>query len=231
MEAHDPTVLAKTRRDALERGVEMMDPASVFISPEATVEKGVSIGPNVQILGKSIIKSGAVIEGTAFIVNCRIEADAIIRLGVRMEDSVVGSKTAVGPFAHLRPGATLGEDVRVGNFVEIKKSTLSKGVKASHLTYIGDSIVGEDVNIGAGTITCNYDGRVKHQTVIEKNCFVGSDTVLVAPVTVKEGAYIGAGSVITEDVPADSLALTRPPMTIKEGWAERRRKRNQANKA
>ena len=215
--------LHKRRREALlASGVFMTDAASVFIDPQAVIEPEVHIGPNVQIKGATTLRRGTVIEGTAWIENCTIEADAVIRLGVRMEEAHVGARTAVGPFAHLRPGTVLGEDVRVGNFVEVKKSTLEDGVKASHLTYIGDTSIGANTNIGAGTITCNYDGRQKHKTTIGKDCFVGSDTVLIAPVNVHDGAYIGAASVVNKEVPAGALAVSRPPLTIKEGWAERR---------
>ena len=217
--------LLKRRRDLLlASGVSMVDPGSVFLDPEVILEPGVSIGPNVQIKGRSIVRAGAVIHGNAWIEDSTICEDAVIRTGVSIEGSVVGKGCSIGPFAHIRPETVLGENVHVGNFVEVKKSTLESGVKASHLTYLGDSFVGENTNIGAGTITCNYDGTVKNRTTVEKGCFIGSNTVLVAPVTVHEGAYIGAASVITEEVPGDSLAISRPPLVIKEGWAEKRRK-------
>jgi bifunctional UDP-N-acetylglucosamine pyrophosphorylase/glucosamine-1-phosphate N-acetyltransferase len=130
----------------------------------------------------------------------------------------------VGPFAHLREGTVLGERCRVGNFVETKEAVLGPGTKANHLSYLGDVLVGADVNVGAGTITCNYDGVNKHQTVLGDGVFIGSDTQLVAPVKIGDGAFIAAGSTITENVPAQALALSRTPQTIKEGWAERRRK-------
>ncbi len=135
----------------------------------------------------------------------------------------VGKGAIVGPFARLRPGAKLGEDVHIGNFVEVKESVVEAGAKANHLSYIGDATIGAGSNIGAGTITCNYDGAAKHRTEIGKNVFIGSNSALVAPVKIGDGAYVGSGSVITADVPADSLALGRGRQTVKEGWAARLR--------
>src|SRR5205807_3330440 len=129
----------------------------------------------------------------------------------------------IGPYAHLRPGTRLGKDVKIGNFVETKKAVFGEGAKASHLSYIGDAEVGADVNIGAGTITCNYDGVKKNKTIIEDGAFIGSDTQLVAPVRVGKGAYVGAGSTITKDVPAEALALSRTPQKIIDGWASRKK--------
>jgi bifunctional UDP-N-acetylglucosamine pyrophosphorylase/glucosamine-1-phosphate N-acetyltransferase len=140
-----------------------------------------------------------------------------------LTDSTVADGAKIGPFAHLRPGSEIGEDVHIGNFVETKKAKLAKGAKAGHLTYLGDVEVGAGTNIGAGTITCNYDGVNKHKTIIGKDAFIGSDSTLVAPVTVGDGAYVGAGSCITRDVPADSLAVSRVRQVVKEGWAAARR--------
>ena len=142
-------------------------------------------------------------------------------------DSTIEAKARIGPFAHIRPGSTIGERARVGNFVELKKTTLGTGAKANHLSYIGDAVVGSDSNIGAGTITCNYDGANKHQTTIEPEVFVGSGTELVAPVTIGRGAYIGAGSCITENVPANALALARGRQVIKEARASKIRKNSE----
>ena len=141
------------------------------------------------------------------------------------EDAAIENDATVGPYAHLRPGTRLGKDVKIGNFVETKKAVFGEGAKASHLSYIGDAEVGADVNIGAGTITCNYDGVQKNKTIIEDGAFIGSDTQLVAPVRVGKGAYVGAGSTITKDVPPDSLALSRTPQRNVEGWATKRRKK------
>ena len=148
-----------------------------------------------------------------------------LKTGTVAEDAVIEDQATVGPYAHLRPGTQLAKHVKVGNFVETKKAIFGEGSKASHLSYIGDAEVGADVNIGAGTITCNYDGVNKHKTILEDGVFIGSDTQLVAPVRVGRGAYVGAGSTITQDVPPDSLALSRVPQKVIEGWATRRRKK------
>jgi bifunctional UDP-N-acetylglucosamine pyrophosphorylase / glucosamine-1-phosphate N-acetyltransferase len=140
-----------------------------------------------------------------------------------LADSIVRDGAQLGPYSHLRPGSDIGEGAHVGNFVETKKTRLGKGSKANHLTYLGDSEIGERVNVGAGTITCNYDGVSKYQTVIEDGAFIGSDTTLVAPVRVGRGAYVGAASCITEDVPPDALAVGRGRQVVKEGWAAQRR--------
>ena len=147
-----------------------------------------------------------------------------------MEDSIVRHGAQLGPYSHLRPGSDIGEGAHVGNFVETKKTKLGKGSKANHLTYLGDAVIGEGVNIGAGTITCNYDGVNKHGTVIEDGVFIGSDTTLVAPVKVGEGAYVGAASCITEDVPADALAVARGRQVNKENWAAEKREKMKAAK-
>jgi bifunctional UDP-N-acetylglucosamine pyrophosphorylase/glucosamine-1-phosphate N-acetyltransferase len=146
-----------------------------------------------------------------------------VRLGTIMEDSRIGVGAVLGPYSHLRPGSEIGEGAHVGNFVETKKIKLGKGSKANHLTYLGDAEIGEGVNIGAGTITCNYDGVNKHTTVIEDGVFIGSDSTLVAPVKIGRGAYVAAASCITEDVPADALALGRARQSVKEGWARAKR--------
>ncbi len=149
--------------------------------------------------------------------------ESLLRPGCILEDSRVGPNAILGPYSHLRPGSDIGEDAHVGNFVETKKIKLGKGSKANHLTYLGDAEIGAGVNIGAGTITCNYDGSHKHTTVIEDGAFIGSDTTLVAPVRVGKGAYVGAASCITSDVPADALAIGRAPQVVKEGWASAKR--------
>jgi bifunctional UDP-N-acetylglucosamine pyrophosphorylase/glucosamine-1-phosphate N-acetyltransferase len=190
------------RRDAMDAGVTMIDPASVFLSydtvlsPDVTIEPNVFFGPGVSV-GRG----------------------AVIRAHSHLEGCTVGEDASVGPFARLRPGAVLARDVHVGNFVEVKAATLDVGVKASHLTYIGDASVGAGTNIGAGTITCNYDGVHKHRTTIGAHVFIGSDVALVAPVSVGDGAVVAAGSVITEDVLPDALALARGRQVQKPGRA------------
>jgi bifunctional UDP-N-acetylglucosamine pyrophosphorylase/glucosamine-1-phosphate N-acetyltransferase len=180
------------RHAAMEAGVTMTDPSSVFLRADTELEPDVTIAPNVVFGDRVKVARGAVIQAFSHLDGCEIGPDCI-----------------VGPFARLRPGTVLERDVHVGNFVEVKATTLGAGVKASHLTYLGDASVGAGTNIGAGTITCNYDGYDKHRTTIGANAFIGSDVALVAPVSVGDGAIIGAGSVITEDVPAHALALAR----------------------
>jgi len=196
----------RLRAAAMEAGVNMVAPETIFLSADTKLGKDVTLEPNVVIGPGVTIEDGATIKSFSYI-----------------EGAHIGKGARVGPFARLRPGADLGEDVRIGNFVEVKGARIEPGAKANHLTYIGDALVGEGTNIGAGTITCNYDGDAKHRTQIGKRVFIGSNTALVAPVKVGDGAYIGAGTVVTEDVPAGALALARVKQTIKEGWAKRLR--------
>jgi bifunctional UDP-N-acetylglucosamine pyrophosphorylase/glucosamine-1-phosphate N-acetyltransferase len=193
------------------------------IDAEVEIAAGAVIEPYVQLLGRTKIGAGCRIRSYTVIESCTLGRDVLVRQSCVLTDSALADGARIGPFAHLRPGCEIGEDVHVGNFVEIKKSRLHKGVKAGHLTYLGDAEVGERTNIGAGTITCNYDGASKHATRIGKDAFIGSDSTLVAPVTVGDGAYVGAGSCITKDVPADSLAVSRARQMVKEGWAAARR--------
>ena len=179
------------------------------------------IEEDVSLLGNTIIESGVVIERGCRIIDSFIHSGAIIRAYSHLEGAHVGEYASVGPFARLREGAVLERRVKVGNFVEIKKTTLEEGAKASHLSYLGDARIGRKANIGAGTITCNYDGYNKHHTQIGAGAFIGSDTQLVAPVNVGEGAFVAAGTTVTCDVPAHALALTRSNTTHREGWAAR----------
>jgi bifunctional UDP-N-acetylglucosamine pyrophosphorylase / glucosamine-1-phosphate N-acetyltransferase len=170
-------------------------------------------------LGKDVrIEPGCVLSG-----NTEVADGVHLRANTILEDATVGEGCVLGPFARLRPGSVLGRNVHLGNFVETKNTTLGDGAKANHLTYLGDAQVGARVNVGAGTITCNYDGISKHPTVIGEGAFIGSDSQLVAPVTVGAGAYVGAGTTVIEDVPPDALALTRSPLLLKPGWAAKRR--------
>jgi bifunctional UDP-N-acetylglucosamine pyrophosphorylase/glucosamine-1-phosphate N-acetyltransferase len=205
-------------------GVSFADTKSCFIDASVAIAPGAHIGPNVQLRGATRIASGAIVEGTAILKDSTIGEKAVIKLGSHVESSVIGKDSSVGPFAHVRPGSNIGEHCRIGNFVETKNARLHDGAKASHLTYLGDCVVGKDTNIGAGTITCNYDGYTKTKTTIGAGVFIGSNSALVAPVTVGDGALIAAGSVITSDVPADALALGRARQENKEQWAKERRK-------
>ncbi len=173
-----------------------------MIDAEVEVAADTVIEPFVQLLGRTRLGEKCLIRSFTVIENCTLGNNVLVRQSCVLTDSTVGDGAKIGPFAHLRPESEIGEDAHVGNFVETKKAKLGKGAKANHLTYLGDADVGEGSNIGAGVITCNYDGVNKHRTQIGKGAFVGSDSTLVAPVSVGEGAYIGAGSCITEDVPA-----------------------------
>ncbi|MCX8068958.1 MAG: bifunctional UDP-N-acetylglucosamine diphosphorylase/glucosamine-1-phosphate N-acetyltransferase GlmU, partial [Thermodesulfovibrionales bacterium] len=191
----------------MEAGVTFIDPTSVIIEPEVKIEMDTIVYPNVIIEGKSVIGNSTVIYPNSRIIDTIIEEGVTIKDSSVIEASHIKAGATIGPFAHLRPHSIIGEKSKIGNFVEVKKSNIGKNVKASHLTYIGDAEIGEGTNIGAGTITCNYDGKNKHKTIIGENVFVGSDTQFVAPVNVGEGSYIGAGSTITKDVPPYSLAI------------------------
>ncbi|MGB7694216.1 MAG: bifunctional UDP-N-acetylglucosamine diphosphorylase/glucosamine-1-phosphate N-acetyltransferase GlmU [Pseudolabrys sp.] len=196
----------RLRTAAMEAGVTMVAPETVFLSADTKFGKDVTVEPNV-VFGPGVT----------------VEDGAIIRSFSHIEGARVGKGARVGPFARLRPGTDLGKDVHIGNFVEVKEAKIESGAKANHLTYIGDARVGEGANVGAGTITCNYDGVAKHRTDIGKGAFIGSNTALVAPVKVGDGAYIATGTVVTKDVPAGALAIGRIKQTVKEGWANRLR--------
>jgi bifunctional UDP-N-acetylglucosamine pyrophosphorylase/glucosamine-1-phosphate N-acetyltransferase len=196
----------RLRNAALDAGVTMVAPETVFLSTDTRFGKDVTIEPNV-VFGPGV----------------SVDDGALIRSFSHLEGARVGKGARVGPFARLRPGAELGRDVHIGNFVEVKAAQIEAGAKANHLAYIGDARVGEGANVGAGTITCNYDGVSKYRTDIGKGAFIGSNSALVAPVKIGDGAYIGSGSVVTKDVPADSLAIARGQQTVKEGWVKRLR--------
>lgn len=207
----------------------MADGVTIFYPQTCVIDSDVEIGPDttvepfVQILGKTRIGSECRIRSYSVINNSLIGDGVLIRPGCILDQAHVMKGAMLGPYTHLRPGTEIGEGAHVGNFVETKKTRLGKGSKANHLTYLGDADIGAGVNIGAGTITCNYDGEHKHTTVIEDSVFVGSDSTLVAPVKIGKGAYIGAASCITDDVPPDSLALGRARQIVKEGWTKARR--------
>jgi bifunctional UDP-N-acetylglucosamine pyrophosphorylase/glucosamine-1-phosphate N-acetyltransferase len=205
-------------------GVTLVDPASAFIGPEVTIGADTVIQPGVYLEGHTRIGARCLIHSGVRIVNSVVDDGAIVNNFCVIIDSHISRDAQVGPFAHLRPHSDVGVEARVGNFVELKKTSLGRGSKAQHLSYLGDATIGEKVNIGAGTITCNYDGTAKHPTVIEDGAFIGSDTQLIAPVRIGKGAYIGAGSSITSDVPADALAIARGTQVNKAGWAAKRRK-------
>jgi bifunctional UDP-N-acetylglucosamine pyrophosphorylase / glucosamine-1-phosphate N-acetyltransferase len=204
-------------------GITICYPATCVIDSDVEIDSDTVLEPFVQILGRTRIGSGCRVRSYSVIRDSEIGDNVLIRNGCILEEAHVSSHAIIGPYSHLRPGSDIGEGAHVGNFVETKKVKLGKGSKASHLTYLGDAEIGAGVNIGAGTITCNYDGVNKHTTVIEDGAFIGSDSTLVAPVRVGKGAYVGAASCITSDVPEDSLAIGRAPQVVKEGWTSKKR--------
>jgi bifunctional UDP-N-acetylglucosamine pyrophosphorylase/glucosamine-1-phosphate N-acetyltransferase len=204
-------------------GVTIYRPETCVIDPDVEIGADTILEPFVQVLGRTRIGSDCRIRSYSVIRDSQIAGNVLVRNGCIIDQAVIASGAELGPYSHLRPGSEIGERAHVGNFVETKKTKLGRGAKANHLTYLGDSEIGPGVNVGAGTITCNYDGTSKHMTVIEEGAFIGSDSTLVAPLRVGKGAYVAAGSTITEDVPADALALGRSRQITKEAWARRRR--------
>src|SRR5579871_349274 len=210
---------------------------SIYRPETCTIDNEVEIGPDtilepfVQILGRTRIGSDCRIRSFSIISDSQIANNVLVRSGCVIDQSTIAAGAQLGPYAHLRPGSEIGEGAHVGNFVETRKTRMGRGAKANHLTYLGDSDIGAGVNVGAGTITCNYDGVNKHMTVIEEGAFIGSDSTLVAPVRIGKGAYVGAGSTITKNVPADALALSRSHQVTKERWASERRDQQAKAKA
>jgi bifunctional UDP-N-acetylglucosamine pyrophosphorylase/glucosamine-1-phosphate N-acetyltransferase len=210
-------------RQLMTEGVTIFYPQTCVIDWDVEIAADTTVEPFVQILGKTRIGTDCRIRSYSVINNSVIGDGVLIRPGCVLEQAQVMNGAMLGPYSHLRPGSEIGEGAHVGNFVETKKARLGKRSKANHLTYLGDAEIGEDVNVGAGTITCNYDGKHKHTTVIENGAFIGSDSTLVAPVKIGEGAYVGAASCITDDVPPESLAIGRARQIVKEGWTKTKR--------
>jgi bifunctional UDP-N-acetylglucosamine pyrophosphorylase/glucosamine-1-phosphate N-acetyltransferase len=208
----------RINRSHLLAGVTMIDPATAYIEQGVVIGRDTVIHPNVHISGATVIGDRCTIEPSAVITGCRIGSGVFIKSGSVLTDAVLHDDVTIGPMAHLRPGTELMNHVKIGNFVETKKTVVGEGSKASHLTYLGDAVIGKNVNVGCGTITCNYDGVRKHRTVIEDEVFVGSDVQFVAPVTIGRNSLIAAGTTVTQDVPPDSLALARTPQVNKVGW-------------
>jgi bifunctional UDP-N-acetylglucosamine pyrophosphorylase/glucosamine-1-phosphate N-acetyltransferase len=204
-------------------GVTIFYPDTCVIDADVEVGADTIIEPFVQLLGRTRIGNDCRVRSYSVIQDSQIGDGVVIRPGCVLDDARVANSALLGPYSHLRPGSEIGEGAHVGNFVETKKVRLGKGSKANHLTYLGDADIGEGVNIGAGTITCNYDGVHKHKTVIEDGVFVGSDSTLVAPVKLGRGSYVGAASCVTDDVPAESLAIGRARQIVKEDWVKSRR--------
>lgn len=206
-------------------GVTIVDPKSTYIDKTVRVGSDTTIYPNCYLQGETIMGERCIVEPNSQITDSKISDDVVIKTSSVIVESTIEDGASIGPFARLRPGTVVKRNARIGNFVEVKKSVIGEGSKANHLTYLGDTTVGKGVNVGAGTITCNYDGKKKHPTVIEDDVFVGSNVELVAPVTVKKGSIIGAGSTITKDVPEDALAISRSKQKTIRGWKQRKAKR------
>lgn len=202
------------REALMESGVTLLDPASVFVDAQAVIGPDTVVHPGVTISGSTEIGRECVIESGVYVIDSKLGDRVKVLQGSRVDRATVGDDTGIGPMAHLRPDTVIGKRARIGNFVEVKKTIFGDGSKAAHLSYLGDSSIGKDVNIGCGTITCNYDGKHKHRTVINDRCFVGSDVQFVAPVVIGEGSLIGAGSTITRDVPPGSLAVARSKQRV-----------------
>ena len=216
---------ARKAAELQESGVTLLDPSRAWVDPRAKIGRDTVLYPDVIIEGPCTIGEDCVIRPGSRLENMVLGRGVEVKDHCVLQDGRIGDECHVGPFAHLRPGSVLEAGARVGNFVELKKTRLGKGSKALHLAYLGDATIGERCNIGAGTITCNYDGVHKHPTTLEPGVFVGSDTQLVAPVTVGAGAYIAAGTTVTEDVPAGALALSRVRQLNLDGWVARRKKK------
>jgi len=226
----DAAMRLATARRLMAAGVTIFRPETCVIDAAVTIAPDTVIEPYVQILGPTRIGSDCRIRSYSVIQHSTIGDNVTIRNGCILDQAVVNNGAILGPYAHLRPDSNIGENAHIGNFVETKKVTMGKGSKANHLNYLGDAIIGAGVNVGAGAITCNYDGVHKHLTTIGDGAFVGSDSTLVAPVTIGAGAYIAAGSCITEDVPADALALGRSRQTTKPNWAASKRAARESTK-
>ncbi len=224
--AHVASLLRmRTLERLMAEGVTVVDPATTFVDDTVTVGPDSVLEPGVLLSGATVVGADCVIGLGSHVLDSRLGDRVRLRPYCVLTEAIVEDEATLGPFCHLRPLSHVGPRAKIGNFVELKKSRIGRGSKVPHLSYVGDATVDEDVNIGAGTITCNYDGVKKHETRIEKGAFVGTNTSLVAPVTIGEGAYVGAGSTITKDVPPGALALGRAEQVTKEGWAARRKQR------
>ena len=221
----EPMLRERIVKQHIKNGVRIPDPNAVYISPCATVAPGSVLLPGTILQGDTTIGRGCTIGPNAVVNDCTV-GDGVIIKHAEVNESTIGDGSDVGPYAHIRPNCTLGKKCHVGAFVQLKNCVLGDGTKMSHLTYVGDADVGEGVNFGCGTITSNYDGFKKHRTTIGDNVFIGCNTNLIAPVTVGDGAYIAAGSTVTDEVPADALAIARERQKNLEGWAARKRKLN-----
>ena len=220
----DRVLRARTAVKLMESGVTIYLPETVVIDPEVTAGSDTLVEPGVQLSGKTRIGARCTIRTGSVLHDTRVDEDAVVGAHSILDSCRVGAKAQIGPFSRLRPGTDVRAGAHVGSFVEIKNTVLHEGAKAPHLSYLGDASIGRDTNVGAGTITCNYDGVAKHATTIGSRVFIGSDTAIVAPVRIGDGAYVAAGSVITDNVPTDALAIARGRQVNKPGWAAARRR-------
>ncbi len=210
--------------------VVLEDPETTYIDDGVSIGPGTVIGPNTHLKGRTRIGRDCCIDGSAFLTDVEIGDHVHLKFSVVISDSKVGDGAEIGPFAHLRPGTSLAERVHIGNFVETKKAVVGAGTKANHLTYLGDVTIGRDTNVGAGTITCNYDGFAKYPTTIGDRVQVGSDTTLVAPVTLGDDAYVATATTVRHDVPAGSLVYNERRERVRNGWTEQKRRQMKQEK-
>ena len=231
----DLAKMEKNLRDKINQkwmlaGVTLQDPDTTYIEETVRIGQDTVIGPNTHLKGKTVIGERCQIDGTAFLTDMEIGDDVLLKFSVVMTGSRIDRGAIIGPFAHLRPGTHLGSNVHIGNFVEAKAAHVGEGTKANHLTYLGDVTIGRDTNIGAGTITCNYDGFQKHKTTIGDRVQVGSDTTLIAPIAIGDDVYVATASTVRHDIPAGALVFNPREEQLREGWTEQKRKKMKGNK-
>jgi bifunctional UDP-N-acetylglucosamine pyrophosphorylase/glucosamine-1-phosphate N-acetyltransferase len=226
-----PNERAEAARRWQDSRVVIEDPASTYIDDGVVIGAGTVIGPNSHLKGRTTIGRECRIDGSAFLTDAEIGDRVHLKFSVVIAESRVGNDAVIGPFAHLRPGTSLADRVHIGNFVETKKAVIGEGTKANHLTYLGDVTIGRESNVGAGTITCNYDGFAKHPTVIGDRVQVGSDTTLVAPVTLGDDVYVATATTVRHDVPDGALVYNERRERTREGWTEQKRKRMKQGKS
>ena len=219
------SALQAKREQLLQAGVVMMDPSSVYVEEEVTVGQGTLLLPGTILRGKTTVGENCQIGPNVMLTDCQVENDCTINAS-QCEESKIEKGCQIGPYTHIRPHCVVGEGSKIGAFVQLKNCNLGKGTKMAHLTYVGDSDVGENCNFGCGTVTCNYDGFQKHRTTIGSHVFIGCNTNFVPPVKVEDGAFIAAGTTVTRDVPADAMVIGRTRQQVKEGWAAENRKKH-----
>ena len=228
--AMEKTLQEKINRRWMEAGVTLKDPDTTYIEEGVTIGRDTMIGPNTHLLGNTAIGARCRVDGSAYLTNAQIGDEVHLRFSVVLTDCRIDDGAIIGPFAHLRPGTALGRDVHIGNFVETKEAVIGEGTKANHLTYLGDVTIGRETNIGAGTITCNYDGFKKYRTSIGDRVQVGSDTTLVAPISLGDDVYVATATTLRHDVPAGALAYNARQERVREGWTAEKRKKMEGSK-